>query len=74
MMSSADEWLLAIMISNNDMKEIVHFDCPAGKSIIETMAVTLFKEMVARHQTKASAEYEVEDLSSTIKMTIEITL
>lgn len=56
------------------MKEIVNFDCPAGKSIIETMAETLFKEMVARHQVKASAEYDIEEYDATIKMTIDIIL
>lgn len=56
------------------MKEIVKFDCPAGKSIIEEIANQLFKEMITRNQTKASAELEMEDLSATIKMTIEITL
>lgn len=73
-MSTDGEWLLAIMISNNDMKEIVKFDCPAGKSIIEEIANQLFKEMIARNQTKASAEFEMEDLSATIRMTIDIIL
>lgn len=56
------------------MKEITKFDCPAGKSIIEEIANQLFKKMIARNQTKASAEFEIEDLSATVKMTIEITL
>lgn len=56
------------------MKEIVKFDCPAGKSIIETMAATLFKEMVARHQVKAFAEYDFKEYDATIKMTIDIIL
>lgn len=56
------------------MKETLHMDCPVGKSIIESMALRLFKEMVVRRQRKAMAEFEMEDLSATVKMTIEITL
>lgn len=72
--STEGEWLPAITINNNNMKEIIKFDCPAGKSIIEEIANQLFKEMISRNQTKASAEFEIEDLSATVKMTIEITL
>lgn len=56
------------------MKETLHMDCPAGKSIIESMALRLFKEMVARSQTKAMAEFEMEDLQATVRMTIDIIL
>lgn len=56
------------------MKEIVKFDCPDGKSIIEEIANQLFHKMMDRDLTKAMAEFEIEDLPATVKMTIEITL
>lgn len=56
------------------MKEIIKFDCPAGKSIIEALATQLFKKMTDNNQTIASATYKYKDeeLSATLKMTIEI--
>lgn len=56
------------------MKEIVKFDCPEGKSIIEEVANRLFHEMITRNQAEAMAELELKDPSATIKMTIEIIL
>lgn len=56
------------------MKEIVKFDCPDGKSIIEEIANQLFHKMMDLDQTKAMAEFEIEDLPATIRMTIDIIL
>lgn len=56
------------------MKETIKFDCPAGKSIIEEIANQLFHQMIDRDLTKAMAEFEIEDLPATIKMTIEFKL
>lgn len=54
------------------MKETTSLFCPAGKSVIEAMAQRLFREMVNRRQANATAEFEMEDLSATIRMTIDI--
>lgn len=56
------------------MKEIVIFDCPEGKSVIEETALQLFKRMVTHNQSKAKVELELKDPSATICMTIEIKL
>lgn len=56
------------------MKETIKFDCPAGKSIIEEIANQLFRKMMDRDQTKAMAEFKIEDLPATIRMTIDIIL
>lgn len=56
------------------MKETLHMDCPAGKSIIESMALRLIKEMDVRRQRTAMAEFEMEDLKASVRMTIDIIL
>lgn len=56
------------------MTEIIHLDCPTGKSIIESMATRLFDEMRARKLAAAKAELEWKDPAATICMTIEIKL